>query len=139
MYTINVTYRNTSEIETLICNSHDDLDISVVGGSIFLDCGNGQQFVLNIASVVKVAIEYPLPTKIHTPKHVTTIHYQTPTDDTELFLSCSDMDIAVDGCDGGYEPVIVVINKDHNKVVRLISSSQLRSIKVDNYSEPSGE
>jgi hypothetical protein len=134
MYEVNVTYCGKNESDTILCESRPVLE-SVAGGYLFLDCGKGQSLTLNVDNFVKIAIKYPLPDRIPPLKYAIDIHYDTETEDVEMFFAANSVDVSIEGEDDGYEPVLVV--KESDNIIRIINGSQLRSIKVSSYSEES--
>lgn len=134
MYEVNVTYCGKDESDTILCESRPVLE-SVAGGYLFLDCGKGQSLTLNVDNFVKIAIKYPLPDRIPPLKYAIDIHYDTETEDVEMFFAANSVDVSIEGEDDGYEPVLVV--KESDNIIRIINGSQLRSIKVSSYSEES--
>jgi hypothetical protein len=134
MYEVNVTYCGKDESDTILCESRPVLE-SVAGGYLFLDCGKGQSLTLNVDNFVKITIKYPLPDRIPPLKYAIDIHYDTETEDVEMFFAANSVDVSIEGEDDGYEPVLVV--KESDNIIRIINGSQLRSIKVSSYSEES--
>lgn len=132
MYEVFISYTENGE-DTLICESKPSA--SVKGGILFLDCGKGQKFAINISTLLYVKIKYPLPERVPEIKYAVDIHYHTETEDVELLFSPSTINVSVDGHNDMFTPVVYV--KESDNIIRVINSTYLRNIKVKSYSEKS--
>jgi hypothetical protein len=122
MYEVEVTYLNEENVDTLLCSSKPSAEFA--GDYVILNCGNGQQFTLNIAKMLKVAIKYPIPDNFPSFRYAVDIHYN---ENVDLLFSHNSFDVDVKSN--------VVVVKEGDNVVRIINPEQLRSVKVSAYSE----
>lgn len=122
MYEVEVTYLNDTDTDTLLCSSKPSAEL--VGNYVILNCGNGQQFTVNVAKMFKITIKYPLPNSVPAFRYAVDIHYN---ENVELLFSPKTFDVDVKSN--------VVVVKDGDDVVRVINPEILRSVKVSNYTE----
>jgi len=132
MFEVSVLYADGAS-DTMLCESKPT--VSVDGGYAFIDCGKGQKFALNIATLFYAKIKYPLPDRVPDFKYAVDIHYHSEKDNVELLFSPSSISVDVVGEEEGYEYVVVV--KEGDNITRVINSESLRSVKVNTYSEGS--
>jgi len=130
MYEVTVIYYDKTE-DSMICTSKPDIDVE--GGFVFIDGGAGQSLGFNIETFLKVKVKNPLPTVMPDMKYSINLNYNTETDDVELLFSPSIVYVSMEGEDDRYDPIIVV--KEGDRIVRLLNSTYLKSIKVASYSE----
>lgn len=127
MYEVIVSYLNTEKekIDTMLCESKPSLEFR--GDYIILNCGNGQQFSVNIDTLYKIVIKYPLPDRIPDLKYQMDIHYNTSSEEVELLFSANTMDVDVK------ERLVII--KDSDNPIRIVNGSMLRSVKISSYTE----
>lgn len=121
MYELVITYtENGSDI--ILCESIPKLKVK--GRSLMINCGSGQELVINIDQFLYLRTNAPIPDKYHYLTYRADIHYQTLTEDVESLYTVSRFKFKV-------IPHAVTILYDGKVPRRIINNGILRSAKIN--------